>query len=338
MELRLICGTKYFKFDESVKNIKFDVFNLSNDNNTLFGLIGSPDFIRNVGIIEINVLNTNPHFTSAANIDYYINPKVETPLRLSEKKAELLQTFMNCLWFIKDCCSNIGKLYVYNPTDKSVFYRMRTVFFSSSKGDYATTTFSNCEVQQAMMILNKVISLLAIDNALENDLVKKNPERIGEITPGDFNFHRYNSTTRLQRAFMFLSMARSNSFLPLKISSYIEIFETLFTTDNSEVSHKVSERLAFYIGGNTDEKVENFKLMKTAYGVRSKFVHGQKLDRSIKNIDDLVSVSTKIDSLARALLTKIVLTDSTIFLKDDNALNQHFSNMIFERNNYSSSS
>src|ERR1035437_2866256 len=191
MELRLICQTKYFEFDDSVKNVRFDVFNLSNDNNTLISLIGNPDFIQSIGTIELNALSRNPHFTSAANIHYFLNAEIETPARLSEKKAELLQMFMTCLWFTKDCCSNIGKLYVYNPTEKSVFYRMRTVFFSSSKGDYGTSTFSIGEIQQTIVFLNKVIPLLEIESKHETDLKKKKTEKIGEITPGDFNFHRY---------------------------------------------------------------------------------------------------------------------------------------------------
>lgn len=330
MELRLVCETKYFELDDSVKNVKFDVFNLSNDDNTLINLFGSPDFIKNIGMIGFETLRRNPHFTSAEDVHYFLNKEVEIPERLSEKKAELLQMLMTCLWFIRDCCSNIGKLYVYNSTDKSVFYRMRTVFFSSSKGDYHSSIFSSDEIQYTIMILSKVIPLLEFDSRHETDLKKKKADKLGEITPGDFNFHRYNFTSRLQRAFMFLSMARSNSFLPLKISSYIEIFETLFTTDNSEVSHKVSERLAFYIGGNAVEKFENYKLMKTAYGIRSKFVHGQKLDRSIKSIDDLINISTKIDNLTRKLLTKIVLVDSSVFLQNDNDLNEYLSNIIFE--------
>jgi len=130
---------------------------------------------------------------------------------------------------------------------------------------------------------------------------------------------------------MFLSLARGSSFLPLKISSYIEIFETLFTTDNSEVSHKVSERLAFYIGGSGDDKYKNFKIMKTAYGIRSKFVHGQKLDKSIQSIDDLIAISTRMDQIVRLLLTKIIVEDSFVFLQDDNTLNQYLSNMIFDK-------
>jgi hypothetical protein len=55
-----------------------------------------------------------------------------------------------------------------------------------------------------------------------------------------------------------------------------------------EPTHKVSERTAFYLGGDNETKIKNYELMKEAYDIRSKFVHGQELDKKYKLREPLV--------------------------------------------------
>ena len=181
MELRLICGTKSFKISESIEDFRLDIFSLSNQNSTLSRLIGTPDFMQCAGMIEIKALNENPHFTASADIHHFLDAKVDNPTRLSENKAEFLQTFMMCLWFVKDCCSNIDKLYVYTPTDRYVFYRMRTVFFSSSRGEYNATAFSKTELDKALLIFNKLHPLMEINIENEEGLSKKKKEETSTL-------------------------------------------------------------------------------------------------------------------------------------------------------------
>ena len=126
---------------------------------------------------------------------------------------------------------------------------------------------------------------------------------------------------------MFLTLARSNSFLPLKISFYIAILETLFTTDNNEVTHKVSERISFYLSDKLN-KLNTFKIVKECYGIRSKFVHGQKLDRKYDN-DALKEKSSELDDIIRILLNKVILEESDMFLSNDHILNESFNKLIF---------
>jgi len=85
------------------------------------------------------------------------------------------------------------------------------------------------------------------------------------------------------------------------------------------------------LGGDFETKLKNFKIIKTAYNIRSKFVHGQQLDKKkIKTKEDLICLSNQIDTLTRDLLNKIIKTDSNIFLLDDEKLNEWFNQLILK--------
>ena len=94
------------------------------------------------------------------------------------------------------------------------------------------------------------------------ELETKNLEGQFEAFPNPMSSVPYNQYNRVARAVRFIDLARSQDFLPLKISFYIACLESLLTTDNTGVSHKVTERAVLILGGDFEEKQENFKLIK----------------------------------------------------------------------------
>ena len=106
--------------------------------------------------------------------------------------------------------------------------------------------------------------------------------------------------------------------------------KTFFTTGKTEISHKVAERLALYLGSDNEERMNYFKLTKKAYAVRSSYIHGQNLQKKleIKNLSDL---SNDMDQLIRKLMSKIIMLDSEIFLKNETILNSYFDNLILSK-------
>ena len=104
MEIRLICSTRHFKIES--EDFHFNQFTLKTDESKLWELIGYKTFIEKIGLNFCEHLVTNPYYFLVGESDQLINEFTPNELRLSEKKAEELQFFMFCLWFIKDCCSN----------------------------------------------------------------------------------------------------------------------------------------------------------------------------------------------------------------------------------------
>ena len=94
------------------------------------------------------------------------------------------------------------------------------------------------------------------------------------------------------------------------------------------MTHKVSERISFYLE-NTLDKLTTFKTIKECYSIRSKFVHGQKLEKKY-TYEKLAETSSKIDNIVRILLNKVISEDSEIFLKNSTDLNTYFNEIIFK--------
>jgi hypothetical protein len=110
--------------------------------------------------------------------------------------------------------------------------------------------------------------------------------------------------SRLGRAWWILETARMTADVALKIAHYVTCFEGLFSTDSSELVHKLSERIAWFLGATPQERLSLFRTVKEAYAVRSKVVHGDKL--SNKQFAGLRNVSDTCDDLLRRSLRKIM--------------------------------
>ncbi|MEK6479046.1 hypothetical protein WJR50_15975 [Catalinimonas sp. 4WD22] len=329
MEIKLVCSTVFFEIEESANGFKVEDFIISNDKTLLRKEIQNKTFVTNIGLKACYSLDNNPFLLSKADSSYYFNQlKVDSDIKLSEIRHEHVQFFFMCLWFIKDCSSNADTLYTYNIEENNAYPRYRNIFISNASGEYTNTKFSYEELANAYSIFHKAASLM--NKGLDaKKFIESKPVDNAQTTLGSMHYIPYNDRNRIDRALMFLSLARANSFLPLKISFYVAIFETLFTTDNSEVTHKVSERISYYLASEFETKIDTFKLIKTAYTIRSKFVHGQHLGSKFKTREKLINISKEIDQLTRILLLKIIKTDSEYFLQDNNRLDEWLTSLVF---------
>jgi hypothetical protein len=330
MEINLICGTRNFLIDKSVKDFRIDDFIISTDLNLLSKLFRTPDFMSSFGTTAFPILERFTFFLLIGDRDYYLsNPDAPTEGRLSGKKLEILQLFIFCLWFVRDNCANTDILYTYVPGEKIDFSLFNTVLFSTATGEFIDEIFTIEDLEKAKAIYYKICELSSTEVMRENiDFKVKDIDN--KIIPGDYNFILYNSQNPIDRAILFLMLARSQSYLPLKILFYIGIYESLFSIDSVEVKYKVAERATFYIGGDFDLKYRNFNIINSAYDIRSKFVHGQLLNKNIKTKDNLIGLCEQVDSLTRVMLLKIISKDSNIFLQEEKELKYWFNQLILK--------
>ena len=146
---------------------------------------------------------------------------------------------------------------------------------------------------------------------------------------GSFNFMLYKNFSRIGRALLFVKQAREARNLAYKISNYCSALETLFSTDSAELSHKLSERTAFFLSKEFN-KIDTYKTVKKAYSIRSKLTHGDCLEQ--KQIDLLEGISTNIDNILRVIFNKILIDDNLldVFDSNNNKIDAHFESLIFE--------
>ena len=94
----------------------------------------------------------------------------------------------------------------------------------------------------------------------------------------------------------------------------------------SEITYRISERLAFFIGKNKAEKQSLFSDAKKGYGFRSKVAHG-----AWKKNKDSTALTATSEGLLRRALVRLLLDDniSKHFLGKDDARNKYLDELVF---------
>jgi hypothetical protein len=273
---------------------------------------------------QLNLMSFADRFFAAAKKDLATLDELSNEhIRLKSKTNH----FINCLWFAKDNSASIINLYTYTLNTNYCLQSVIGPGNSSAIGENNPVEFDKEDFDKALNIYNAILS---VQTKIESDSPKIDFGGRPIITDSKYHKANQNKTNRIDRALSFLFIARNNSFLPLKISLYISVLECLFTKDAGDIVHKISERTAFYIGETPDERIDLYRSVKKAYSVRSKFFHGQQLEKKSSEHEALQDVSLKIDDLLRKVLNKVLLVDSTKFLSNDEQIEEFYTKLIFK--------
>ena len=146
---------------------------------------------------------------------------------------------------------------------------------------------------------------------------------------GRFRFMMQKGFARSGRAMRFVKAARSAPDLAFKIAHYCGALETLLTTENAELAHKLSERSALLLGRRGYDRLTVFRTVKKAYGVRSKLVHGDTLQA--RQVEELPSIAVRLDEYLRTILNAIFESDSLqrVFDSPGEAIEEYFTELLF---------
>jgi len=232
---------------------------------------------------------------------------------------------MHFLWFIKDTAANIDEHFTFYP-DEDVLYRINDARpYSNSLGEYPVESFDLQELKTATRIHDRFLQIKSPKSISASVVSPKN-----RFYDSPIHSTNYNEFNRIERAMLFLESARHTTFPLSKISSYMSMLECLFSTGDTEVSHKVSERVALYIGKNSNDRYKIFKTIKHAYTLRSRFVHGDAVDKKHSLQSQLKEISKEIDGLLRTIFTKVILEDSVMFLLKTQDLKARLEAQIFK--------
>ncbi|MER3114477.1 hypothetical protein [Bacillus altitudinis] len=253
------------------------------------------DFKNAIGRLEYDYLLSGPYF--------YVEGEIEKDNIFEEDTLGInfLNTFMekiqfvnNCFWLIKDNSIHIENAYLQLENgDKTKFHsNSRTAIFNSSKGEREEVTFSADELKYPEEIFNITYSDDSVDSAVPD----KAPLYMG---------------SRVERAFYLLQAARAQSYLPERISIFITLLETLFSTSNTDVTYKLRERVAWLLGKDFEGRKQIFDDMGVIYDIRSNHVHNSTVPNKAKTKEDLILYSTKLEEYVRLILIKI-LTEGEI--------------------------
>lgn len=254
------------------------------------------DFKNAIGRLEYDYLSTGAYFYLEGEANDNIFEEDTLGLNLLNNFMEKIQFVNNCFWLIKDNSIHIENAYLQLENgDKTKFHsNSRTAVFSNSKGEREEVTFSIEELKSPEKIFDITYRGNSSIDGIMPDLV---PLYMG---------------SRVERAFYLLQAARSQSYLPERISIFITLLETLFSTTNTDVTYKLRERVAWILGKDFDERKDIFDDMGIIYDIRSKHVHGSTVSSKAKTKEDLVKYSVRLEEYVREILIKI-LTEEKIY-------------------------
>ncbi|MFJ5718125.1 hypothetical protein [Neobacillus sp. NPDC093127] len=239
-------------------------------------------FVNAIGILEARALEDCTYFYEIGEFNQLkiVFEGEYPPTIYLNYLMRKMQLFLNSLWLVKDNSVNLetGYLHLY-PNKRPFQGTIHSNAIGSSPtncfGEFNETVFTTEELELAIKYYNILLKE-------ETDLKDTGGERLPSRNP------LTKENGRIGRAFYFMMLARYESVLPIKIMNYCSVLECLFTSDSSEVTHKVSERFARFMGNNFEERKIFFKLVKDLYKIRSKAVHGQPVNSTPEDMRKLL--------------------------------------------------
>jgi len=241
--------------------------------------------------------------------------KGHSNLQILERILSWIDDIQKNLWLIRDncvCCDTAYLIHSENEIPREASMSRLQYQFNKSTGDLESTKFSK----------NDLLEFAKYHDDIETHFHSKESN--------SSNFMLQKNFSRINRGLIFVKQAREARNLAYKVSNYCSAFETLFSTDNAELSHKLSERISFFLKEDFN-KLDTFKTIKKAYGIRSKLTHGDTLD--IKQIETLGELSYKIDEILRVCFNKILRESplTKMFESPKNVIDSYFDEIIFSQ-------
>jgi|GEM_PF-3586393 len=319
MRILLVAPVENFELADT-KSFMIGDFILTNDIDIKDYLRTNVNFIARVGlnrfetILKSFIIFYNKDISSLGILKDAEGSTIDEKLNVISK---YLRMSIDCLWYEKDNSAYIDNVYMELPNEQ-VKGTHTALMNSDSVGSNNNVRFTQNEMINALTLMPNLVGKYQRHS-------EENQERLLSVKPilngrtvNNLNIVPYQHN-RVMRATLFLQLVRSNDTLVMKIAFYIAILECLFTSSNSELSHQVSERVALFLGGDKVTKKEIYRKIKTAYGVRSSYVHGDNI--KLKPEEQLI-LSQDLDRIIR-LCFKKVFEDDYIFLLDKSTKGYH---------------
>ncbi len=183
-------------------------------------------------------------------------------------------------------------------------------------------TLSNCSIETISLDLDALKKWERITDDIQCFLHEKEAS--------DFRFFLEKGFCRSGRAFKYINSARNAPDIGFKIAHYMSAFEALFSTSSSELSHKLSERVAFFLSQHGFNRKTVFKEIKSGYDIRSKLVHGDSVSNSSR--ENIVHISKACDSYLRSIMKLLFGPQKLVnlFEVSQTELDEYFEHLILE--------
>jgi hypothetical protein len=194
-----------------------------------------------------------------------------------------LHQITNTFWMIRDNAIKIENGFFVGPDFASS--RIYSFLTSLADGRDDIVTFSRDELRMVR------------DIHYDEDADTSDWQAATEVVAPDM--------VSFSRALFFVGAARLSHYMSVKIANYCSAFESLLVSNATELTYRLSQRVAWLLGATPEERWQIFHQLKTAYDIRSKAVHGSYMNQK-KLTSDLVSAVLACDNILRAVFRTLI--------------------------------
>jgi hypothetical protein len=300
------------EIDESIEIIPG--INITN-NESIFEKLLTPELAQGIGILELNYLLTAPNIVFGQYDNDDLKDKEDHPEALLLAIILWIEGLFRNAWLIKDHAMECDAAFLqfnYNESLSQLFSNYLAVRPAFADGTYS---------KEIEMSIDELKAWGSKNDQIESYLHTKQSLSISFMMEKGFS--------RTGRALQFVTAARNSPNLAFRITHYCSAFETLFTTDSAELAHKLSERVAFFLGNQGHSKEKVFSDLKKAYTIRSKLTHGDTLNA--KQIEELPLISKTCDRYLREIINTLFSQEQLlrVFDSHNEGVETYFHKLIF---------
>lgn len=241
--------------------------------------------LANIGSVEANylmhqakaVIYRNGSFECETATHEAISQALDQQLIEDMKSIKVLD---RALWMIKDNACHFDRAWITGTIGglTVINNNVWASHHSCADGTFREVAFSSDEMKLARSIRRPVAPHL---NGTGRPTV---------LGKGSLRYERFE---------YFIAAARATIDVAVKIAEYCSGLEALVSTSQQELSHQVSERVASVLAGPGNKRIAIYKIVKKAYGFRSKTVHGASFKPA--EVEQLRDCARDIDDICRAL-------------------------------------
>lgn len=270
-------------------------------------------FSQLAGTLEVSALKEADLLIISEDQEF---PDIDGPLLIS-RILNIVLSYLSALWIVKDNTPFFDRGYflqddrLHSNTQLSAQYNYL--------GQRRTTDVSRAELEGAKLFLRPHIRNLTP----EYDILSENHMLRGQTTPA----HR--SVPLPERFLGFVRLYRESIDLPFRIAMACSALEVLFSTGTNELSHRVSERVAFLLKAEPNQRRDTYNSVKRLYAIRSAFLHGDTI--ASKDERELHLRSREADEILRAVTEQLLTSDKFASAAREGkvALEQAHSDLLF---------
>lgn len=294
MKYTFICAVHFLELDTTDLSINLASGIISNNKDKLNQIFNNDLSLNTLGLHSIDeILEAPSYYIVEGDLGDNITQEDvnQYGTNLCFCLLRQIQKFTADLWTLRDNSIYVrdGFLYTYAkyPSDGYTFKASVS----------AVNSFSTGDIRNIIIPTNALISIGESMEVFEYNSDSNNSQDFKK--PTQIQHYKNSGLSRKDLAECYIAMARANGVVPQKLLMYSAALESLVATSTTELSHRVSERVAILLGKTTEERCAIYSDKKNGYDTRSKVAHGDMIKKDENFISNL---SQKIDEYLRKLL------------------------------------